>query len=283
MDVSNAIRQVEELLTLQESWFGNDGAIEIKTPTLFSRLQRIGHNTTGRLEVKKSLTFDIKCSIIHPTELSNLVLVIEFPLDYPSVSTCQVRAMHASNPDQEYTSCTLGIAKYLEAFSGFECIELVLDWLAEHKDTCLQDSMEGDDLSGAPIEDDRKGKVQCYVLRYNHLLSGPEHKKEKAMLSDAKKSKLQGGLLWGTPGIVVIVPPSTEEDAREYASECRTTGKRADGVEEIWLPQSGIDEAGLGGMAQQKRGGKLQELDTVGLRVVCGGDEDLLRLVLGVR
>ena len=283
MDVSNAIRQVEELLTLQESWYGNDGAIEIKTPALFSRLQRIGLNTSGLLEVKKTVSFDIRCSILYPNELSNLILVITFPLDYPSASTCQVQAVHASNPGEEYTSCTSGIANYLDAFSGCECVELVLDWLAEHKETCLQEPRESDDLSGALIEDDRKGQVQCYVLRYNHLLSGSEHKKEKAMLDDAKKSKLQGGLLWGTPGIVVIVPPSTEEDAREYASECRTIGKRVDGVDKIWLPQIGIDEAGLGGVAQQKRGGKMQELDTVGLRATCGGDEDLLRLVLGLR
>jgi hypothetical protein len=94
------------------------------------------------------------------------------------------------------------------------------------------------------------------------------------MIAAAKKSKLQGGLLWGTPGIVVVVPPSTEEDAKEYASECRTIGK-------LWLRQSGLDEAGIGGLAQQKRGGKLQELDTVGLRCGCGGDESLLKQKLG--
>ena len=85
------------------------------------------------------------------------------------------------------------------------------------------------------------------------------------------------------PGVVLVVPPSTEEDAREYGSDCRNLGKRPDGVEEIWLPRFGIDEAGLDGLAQQKRGGKLRELDTAGLRAACGGDEDLLRTVLGVR
>ena len=290
MDVSNAIRQVEELLTQQETWYGCDGAIEVKTPSLFSRLQRIGHHSTSStssnnrlLEVKKTLAFDIKCSILHPNELSNLIISIEFPLDYPSASTCRVKAAHASHPDREYTSCTSAIAKYLEAFTGCECVEMVIDWLAEHKMTCLEESQSSDDVADGPGVELGQDKIRCFVLRFNHLLSGPEHKKEKAMLDVAKKTKLQGGLLWGTPGIVVVVPPSMEEDAKDYASECRTIGKRADGVEEFLLPQSGIDEAGLGGLAQQKRGGRLQDLDTVALRLACGGDEDLLRFVLGVQ
>mmetsp|Transcript_16829 Transcript_16829/g.19388 ORF Transcript_16829/g.19388 Transcript_16829/m.19388 type:complete len:102 (+) Transcript_16829:1-306(+) len=101
-------------------------------------------------------------------------------------------------------------------------------------------------------------------------------------MDTAKKSKLQGGLLWGTPGIVVIVPPSTYEDAKEYASDCRTIGKRPGGVEEIRLPTEGITDAGLGGLAQQKRGGRLKELDTAELRKACGNDEDLLRSILGL-
>jgi hypothetical protein len=299
MDVSNAVRQVEELLTQQETWYGCDGAIKIKTPALFSRLQRIGQPSSNSsnsnnsnysnysnyrlLEVKKTLAFDIKCSILHPNELSNLIISIEFPLDYPSSSTCRVKAVHSSHPDREYTSCTSAIAKYLEAFTGCECVELVIEWLAEHKMTCLEESQCSDDVADGSGVVLGQGKVQCYVLRFNHILSGPEHKKEKAMLDVAKKMKLQGGLLWGTPGIVVVVPPSTEEEAKDYASECRTIGKRADGVEEMWLPQSGIDEAGLGGLAQQKRGGKFQDLDTAALRLGCGGDEDLLRFVLGIQ
>ena len=103
------------------------------------------------------------------------------------------------------------------------------------------------------------------------------------MLDSAKKLKLEGGLLWGTPGIVICVPPSTEDDVKDYASECRTIGKRPGGVEEIGLPVTGIEESGMGGLAQQKRGGRLKEFDTAGLRIACGGDEDLLRTILGVQ
>mmetsp|Transcript_74 Transcript_74/g.110 ORF Transcript_74/g.110 Transcript_74/m.110 type:complete len:302 (-) Transcript_74:229-1134(-) len=301
MEPSNAVRQVEEILTLKDQYYKD--AIEIKTPQLFNRLSRVGPKSVGRggatlLEVKKCLSFYISCGTLYPDELDDLLLEFTFPLDYPSESTCNVRALSAkavqnssdSNENEGYESCTRQIEQYLKSFCGYECVELTLDWVAQNKNTCLLDdnsskrndhSVEGGSSDNAG--DDRLGKVKCYVLRYNHLLEGPEHKKEKAMIDAAKKARLQGGLLWGTPGVVVVVPPTTEDDAKEYASECRTIGKRADGVEEIWLPQVGIDEAGLGGLAQQKRGGKLQELNTVGLRSACGGDEDLLRSVLGVR
>ena len=62
-----------------------------------------------------------------------------------------------------------------------------------------------------------------------------------------------------------------------------TRAKRPDGVEVMHFPERGVEEAGLGGLAQQKRGGKLQSLDTAMLRTACGGDEDLLRSVLGVK
>ena len=81
----------------------------------------------------------------------------------------------------------------------------------------------------------------------------------------------------------MLVPSTTLDDAKEYAVDTREIGKRADGVEILHLPQSGLEEAGLGGMAQQKRGGKLKDMDTATLRTACGGDEDLLRLVLGVK
>ena len=279
MEVADAVRQVEELLTLQDNL--GKKAIDITTPALFTRLQRIGPNSSSsrKLDVKKQLAFDIIFSQIYPNELKDLILSIEFPLDYPSCSTCTVKAINVSD-QSEYKDCSDAIADFIKPFSGCECIEMILDWIVENKDSCLTIS-SGD---GSVMNDDsREGKSQCFVLRYNHLFTGPEHKKEKAMVDAAKKAGLQGGILWGTPGIVVVVPDSTEEDAKEYGSECRTIGKRPDGVEEIWLPDNGLETAGMGGLAQQKRGGKLQELDTVGLRKTCENDEDLLRHVLGVK
>lgn len=280
MDVSNALRQVEEIFTFKDQWYGD--AIEIKTPALLSRLQRVRPSAKNQLEVKKCLAFHVKCVILYP-DLHDLVLAFEFPIDYPSGKICRVRALHASEPQLEYKSCTEAIERYLNAFCGCECVESVMDWLAKNKDSCLTELEHGNDSGTPSLENNRRdNKVACFVLRYNHLLKGAEHKKEKSMLAAAKKSKLQGGLLWGTPGVVVVVPPSTQEDSKDYALDCRTIGKRPDGIDEIWLPITGVEEAGLGGLAQQKRGGKLQELDTAALRTVCGEDEDLLRMVLGL-
>jgi hypothetical protein len=286
MESSNAERQVEELLNLQEKWYSD--AIQIKTPALFDRLKRVG-KTKGILEVKKCLAFEISCNVLYPEELGDLILSFEFPLDYPTDSICNVKAMDAksrtissddcSGGPVEFKSCTSQITNYLESFRGCECVELVLDWIDQNKETCLNDISSEKDMAS---NDDKKGKSQCFVLRFNHLLSGSEHKKEKAMLDVAKKSILQGGLLWGTPGVVVVVPPSTEDDAKEYGSQCRNIGKRPDGVEEFWIPQEGIDEVGLGGLKQRQRGGRLQELDTAKLRMACCGDENLLRRILGV-
>ncbi|CAJ1953950.1 unnamed protein product [Cylindrotheca closterium] len=285
METADAVRQVEEILNLQDRWFAKDGGVTIQTPALFSRLQKVAGNASNmssnkRLEVKKQLALDIDCSILHPDDLSDMILEVEFPSNYPSTSPCHVRAVKASNRESEYVPCSAAIEAYLQPFAGCECIDMLLDWLSDNKSTCLSKGPGGGDISGG--RNDHEGQALCYLLRYNHLLSGPEHKKEKAMIAAAKKFQLQGGLLWGTPGLVVVVPPSTEEDAKEYASECRTIGKRADGPNEVWLPQSGLDEAGMGGLAQQKRGGKLQELDTAGLRIGCGGNESLLKQLLGV-
>ena len=285
MEASDALRQVNELLTLQDQWWYSS-SVKINTPALFSRLQRLPSTATGLLEVKKQLSFSIDVGVFHPDHLQDLVLEIEFPLSYPSQSACLVKAVHKSSPGVEWKGCTKALESYLASFVGFECLELLLDWLAENQETCLSSSIAegvgggGGEASSSSSNNDR---VTCFVLRYNHLLSGPEHKKEKSMLDTAKKLHLEGGLLWGTPGIVICVPPTTEEDAKEYAGECRTIGKRPGGVEEIGLPAVGIEEAGLGGLAQQKRGGRLKELDTAGLRIACGNDEDLVRTVLGVQ
>lgn len=281
MDISDARRQVGEINALQDHSSSKYAhAIEIITPALFNRLEKATGNSNSNqtLPVKKCLSLKIHCRELDDLdELLGLVLEIEFPFNYPSGSSCLI--LHATNNGTNVDDFDSKITTYLESFVGCECLELVLDWLSDNSSTCLLSNSSNDH----DVSSDTVGKVECYVLRYNHLLSGSEHKKEKALVDTAKKSKLQGGLLWGTPGIVVVVPPSTEEDAKEYAVDSREIGKRPDGVESMHLLESALEEAGLGGLAQQKRGGRLKDLDTATLRTACGGDEDLLRSVLGVR
>ena len=188
MEAINAERQLEELLTLQDQWY-ND-SIEIKTPALFNRLKRLG-KIKGTLDVKKNLSFEISCLTLFAgeEELHDLILSFGFPFDYPNDSVCNVKALsaeeRANGQDVEYKACTAKIQCYLEAFRGCDCVELAIDWVSQNRDTCLKEKDE--ELNDEVGKGNNDGKVQCWVLRYNHLLSGPEHKKEKAMLDTAKK------------------------------------------------------------------------------------------------
>ena len=279
MLISNAHRQVEEIKSFQNKWYGH--AITISTPTLFTRLQKVTNITTASsnksLATKKMVSYQLNCSILHPEELSNLTLHIQYPFTYPTESNCIVQALFEN---KLHVQCTSLITQYLSPFESCENLEFIIEWLAENKSTCLLET----DADNETKENGTIGPDQicCYILRYNHLLAGSEHKKEKQMVDTAKKMKLQGGILWGTPGIVLLVYPTTEEDAKEYAKECRTIGKRADGVEEIGLKQIDVETIGLGGLSQTKRGNRLLNMDTGILRVGCGNNEDTLRRILGV-
>ena len=192
MDISDARRQVAEINALQiQPKYAH--ALKITTPALFDRLEKAvgnGSSSNQTLPVKKCLSLKIHCHELDLDELSGLVLEIELPFDYPSGSTCRV--LHAINKTGENVSDVgAKIATYLQSFLGCECLELILEWLSDNRSTCLSSSSRNASDDSAPA-----GMVECYILRYNHLLSGPEHKKEKAMVDAAKKTKLQGGLLW---------------------------------------------------------------------------------------
>lgn len=288
MDISNAQRQVAEINALKgHPKYAH--VLQIATPALFNRLEVVvacsssSSNQQQSVPVKKCVAIKIVCNEIDDVrdELSSLEVDITLPLSYPTASVICQDDIQATNKGEAAEALSKKLSTYLEQFTGCECIELIIDWLIDNKSTCL--SASNVVHSASNNDSSNASRVECYILRYNHLLSGPEHKKEKAMVNTAKKGKLQGGLLWGTPGIVVVVPPSTIEDAKEYATDCRDIGKRPDGVESFYLQKDALEEVGLGGLAQQKRGGKLKDMDTATLRAACGGDEELLRNVLGVK
>jgi hypothetical protein len=115
--------------------------------------------------------------------------------------------------------------------------------------------------------------------RYNHLLKGPEHKKERAMVQAAKKDGLQGAVLYGTPGLVLLIN-CDKDDVQSYMLRCKTIGKHPDLPVVFCTPPEALQAAGL---AQRKCGGKLAEIDIPSLRLLLGGDETKVKEALGVR
>ena len=125
MNISDAVRQVEEILNLQDRWFAKDGGVTVQTPALFSRLQKVtGSNGSNqksnkRLEVKKQLAFDIDCSVLHPVDLEDMIIEVTFPLNYPSSAPCQVGVVKASNRELEYKKCLMRLRAKFDNSEGF--------------------------------------------------------------------------------------------------------------------------------------------------------------------
>ena len=100
------------------------------------------------------------------------------------------------------------------------------DFILEYKPVTSGSNSDGGDMLAHLGILDCEGNVQ--VLKFHHLLHGSEHKKEKEMVSEARKSGLQGMILYGTPGIVFI--KGNKDMAIEYLSEARRIGKTGDNV-----------------------------------------------------
>ena len=271
--IDSAAAQLDELAALEQEWYAH--AITCTAPKLRARLRRAVAHGRRPADIKKRMTLTIDLGAMYPNDYPGVVLAVAMPPDYPGRMpdvACD------TNP-----GIATRVEDYLAPFtSNPVALGMMMEFLSGERATLMAECLLHDEGGGGAGESKANdpSMARCFVLKYNHLLKGPEHKKEKEMVDAAKKSKLQGAILWGTPGIVLVVPPSNEEDARDYASTCRTIGKRAD-LTESFLPLEGLDRAGVGGLHQQKRGGKLVELDMAGLRLACGGEE-LLKEVLGL-
>jgi hypothetical protein len=290
--MANAERQINEVLALKAEF----PSLELATPMLFERLQECVASERAPKAAAKRLCYTIELADATPA-LAGLRLRVTLPAAYPDGALCSLSVESAgseggagggagaggwgggagaaeSGTSAEATAaCAAQIVAYAASFEGNECVALAMEYAAEQGVALLQGS-GGGGAEAVP-------GVQCWSLRFNHLLKGPEHKKEKAMLDAAKQGRLQGAIMWGTPGVVVLTA-CTEAEAKEYQSECRTIGKKGDGPNELRFPEAGLEAAGVGGLAQQKRGGKLAELDTAGMRAAVGSDEGLLKRVLGI-
>ena len=293
-------RQIDEVLELQDRY-----AARILAPKLFARMQLCAERGVEPKGVAKRLSVRVPARPIAEA-LDGLALQFEFPSAYPDSAALQLRVVPVCGGDGDggeggtsiagadgsggagagtcagagaagavealAAKTEASVAEYLVPFIGHECVFAALEFLSDQ-------ACELAAAAAAALEP--RGQI-CFALRFNHLLKGPEHKKEKSMVDTAKKQGLQGAIVWGTPGVIILTG-CTEADAAEYLSACRAIGKRGEMLMPLHLAAEALESQGLGGLAQQKRGGKLAELNTAGLRASLGGDETLLKTVLGVQ
>jgi len=295
--LEQAERQLNEIVQLK----GEYPSLSLATPVLFERLQAcVAAERAPASAAAKRLCFTVDladaCAV-----LAQLRLRVTLPHNYPDAA-CELAAEHSGGgggggggggsgaaaaaaaaaaapcSSEALAACAAKLSSYVASFAGNECVGLALEYAAEQGAALL--AAGGGGGAGAGAAAAAEGTT-CFVLRFNHLLKGAEHKKEKAMMDAAKKGRRQGAVLWGTPGVVLLTDCGGA-DAQEYGQECRALGKKPDGPAQFLFPAEGLEAAGVGGLAQQKRGGRLAELDTAGLRVAAGGDEALLKQVLGI-
>jgi hypothetical protein len=139
---------------------------------------------------------------------------ITWPLDYPDISPLHVEFTEYSNDTDGSVSRNLYI--FISAFVGssigyaIDIVRYAIDLLDEAREK-------------AESKKETLG-ISLHVLKFNHLLKGPEHKKEKEMMSCGRH--YHGAIYYGTPGLVALC--GADEIAHEYLQSCRSVGKRGE-------------------------------------------------------
>jgi hypothetical protein len=115
------------------------------------------------------------------------------------------------------------------------------------------------------------------MLKYNHLLKGPEHKKKRQLAADGKN--YSGGIVYGTPGLVLILEQAgSTTDVNEFLSISRDVGKRAHLVHQLPVVSA---KAALVASMLQARG--LKELTVADAQELVGGAECFKTHILGLK
>lgn len=140
---------------------------------------------------------------------------IVWPLSYPDSASLQVSVSPAGGSEKSLSEINQAVDIFACACQGSTngCAADILTYAIEL-------------LSEIPPPAPPVRSTTLHVLKYNHLLMGNEHKKEKAMVSLAKKT-LVGGICYGTPGLVVILG-ADEDTASAFLSDCRGIGKKGE-------------------------------------------------------
>ena len=150
-------------------------------------------------------------------------ITLRWPIEYPDADILEVIIDDTALDLSVKVSLDSQIKIFTNAYVGSSC-GYALDIV--HYYVELKDSLQ-------PNISTEKTRIlnNVTVLQFNHLLRGNEHKKEKDMLTAGKRNGLLGGMVYGTPGYVVIISLANSEgdmEVNDYVRECRSIGKRGE-------------------------------------------------------
>jgi hypothetical protein len=199
----------------------------------------------------------------------DVVFTLTWPLAYSDTASLCLEVSSAAECDQptDFSDINKAIDIFSVACEGSHCgcaadiMTYAIDLISD-----MPSSESGSGSSG-----DGSGTLCMHVLKYNHLLLGSEHKKERAMVSLAKKSLL-GGVCYGTPGLIFLLG-ADDDTATSYLGDCRSLGKRGEVV------FRGVLATATGGSSSSSRwtpeqvaaGRGFLELSTADVQACMGG------------
>ena len=265
MPVTRIAAQLESLSSVAREFPAAE--VICTTPKLLARMERAASSAAQRVsQPNKPLCFTFREGQGTASVDVALALQVEFPSGFPDLHDDPLRITICDSVAVAGREKLQGeLDSFVSACAGYDCLVDAVRFVQEN-------AAAASDTSAAPLAD-RSQRVA--VLSFNHLLKGGEHKKEKEMVSAAKSHGLSGFIVYGTPGLVILVG-FEEGDDSSYLVTSRGIGKRGDVVYEGKL------ELGEAATSQASRKG-LGEIDLSGVRELLGGDEELYREVIGVR
>mmetsp|Transcript_11493 Transcript_11493/g.18761 ORF Transcript_11493/g.18761 Transcript_11493/m.18761 type:complete len:261 (+) Transcript_11493:132-914(+) len=176
--------------------------------------------TTPKVEDRMRQGFEAMKELTGRVLWKDVVFWIEWPHLYPDSAPLRVSALATSS------NSSLDLADVSDALIVFSeaCVGSNTGYAADVLAYGVE-LISALPPSSPPGGDDA---LSLHVLKYNHLLLGNEHKKEKVMMSIAKKSLL-GGVCYGTPGLIVLLG-ADDGTAASFLDDCRAAGKRGEVV-----------------------------------------------------
>jgi hypothetical protein len=212
------LHDIEQLISLY--------AAVIDTPKVVARLRQ------GISPAKP-----LACTVSAPP----LQLRLQWSPGYPDVGALEVTCLQPE-PD---SAAGATLSRQVEAFaaacagSGTAYAVDIVRYAVELMESLVPAAADIDTSTGL-------AETRVFILQFNHLLKGPEHKKEKDMVSAGKSCGLVGGVVYGTPGYVALTGGAESSvDVADYLRDCRSIGKRGEIIHEGKYYYGASEEAKL--------------------------------------